>query len=448
MRPIVPRRAAGWRAFTLVEMLVAMTASLILFGAVMTIFQLLSETVGRSRRMGRLDEDLCGVTTQLQQDLAGVTANKDGNGLSSPVPAGIVDGYFEVIEGPSSDLWDNSAAVAVNKALNPLPNRIVGDVDDMLFFTTRSVGNDPFTGKFGNTNTTSFEAEVAYFCKPTPNTSNPQLYTLYRRQNLIIGAAAVAPFDSKGSMPFPGLGGPPPAQPGQIQAGWLDFYDRYDLSVRRERINQIDYLYLNTANDLQRRRNRFAHDPVSNGFIPPADHGISGIDPSVNNCLSLSRARINEDSLLTNVIGFDVRLLEPDPSACERIAPDTTRLQPGDRDYWAAGAVNVTSAATNIFVDLGYNRYATNNNNPQSVSWYFSGYGAVSGLRGSASTSCTYDTWSTYYTENGVDDDGFGGNENESSPYPYSLPGIQVTVRLYDASTKTIRQKTVTKLFK
>jgi hypothetical protein len=418
-------------AFTLVEMLVAMTASLILFGTVMTIFQMLSETVGRSRRAGRLDEDICGVITQLRQDLAGVTANKNANGLLCPVPSGVVDGYFEVIEGPNSDLWDNAGGI-VNKALNPLPDRIVGDVDDMLFFTTRSVTNQPFTGKYGVQTTTSFDAEIAYFCRPTPNTSGPQLYTLYRRQLLILGSAPVAPFDSRGSMPF---------------TTWADFYAQYDLSARRERINGRDYFYLNTANDLQRRRNRFGHDPWLNGFAPPNDWPISKVAPA-NPVLAFTGARQNEDTLVTNVISFDVRLLEPDPNACERIAPNTTKLQPGDRDYWIAGATNVTSSSTDIYVDLGYNRYAANNG-AATVGWYFSGYGSVPGLRGDQVSACTYDTWTTYYTSNGnVDDNSGTGDSDEGAPYPHALPGVQITVRLYDPATKTIRQKTVTQLFR
>jgi hypothetical protein len=143
-----------------------------------------------------------------------------------------------------------------------------------------------------------------------------------------------------------------------------------------------------------------------------------------------------------------VRLLEPDPNACERIAPNTTKLQPGDRDYWIAGATNVTSSSTDIYVDLGYNRYAANNG-AATVGWYFSGYGSVPGLRGDQVSACTYDTWTTYYTSNGnVDDNSGTGDSDEGAPYPHALPGVQITVRLYDPATKTIRQKTVTQLFR
>jgi prepilin-type N-terminal cleavage/methylation domain-containing protein len=106
------------RGLTLVEMLVAMTASLILFGAVVTVFQILGDAVSRSRRTGRLDSDMCSLRLQLQQDLAGVTANKDTNGLLCEVDSGSVTGYFEFIEGPNNDLIDYSVVPPYDRSTN------------------------------------------------------------------------------------------------------------------------------------------------------------------------------------------------------------------------------------------------------------------------------------------------------------------------------------------
>ena len=110
-----PRPKTG---LTLVEMLVAMTASLILFGAVVTIFQILGDAVGKSRRAGRLESDLCSIRTRLQQDLGGATANRNADGLQAEGNSGSVSGYFEVIEGPNSDLLDYSVSPAYNRATN------------------------------------------------------------------------------------------------------------------------------------------------------------------------------------------------------------------------------------------------------------------------------------------------------------------------------------------
>ena len=106
------------QAFTLIEMLVAMTASLILLGSVMTIFQILGDTVRKSRKMGELDSEICSFKGIILNDLAGVTARRSASGLDCPANAGLgASGYFEIIEGPNSDLLDfsvNTLAQSLN----------------------------------------------------------------------------------------------------------------------------------------------------------------------------------------------------------------------------------------------------------------------------------------------------------------------------------------------
>lgn len=431
-----PRPKSG---LTLVEMLVAMTASLILFGAVVTIFQILGDAVGKSRRTGQLDSDLCSIRTRLQQDLAGATANRDADGLQVEVNSGSVSGYFEIIEGPNSDLLDYSVSPAYNRATNnPGPtaasnDRIVGDTDDLLLFTTRNVTLDPFVGKFGNTTLTAEQAEVAYFCRPTagtPSPTNPTLYTLYRRQLLIIGGFPRPPFASDGSMPF---------------TSWGDFYAVYDLSARREDLGASGVrAVLNTANDLQRRRNRFAHDPACSG----ATRDLNPLLPNhPNNVLKLAGTRKDEDVLATNVLSFDVRLL--DPQAAERQAPGTVRMQPSDRDYWTTN--NNLPTATPVYGDLGFNAFAAFHPGGNTAPGVFSGYGRSGNcLVGTAATSRTYDTWTSFYANNNQDDDNINGPDDaaERAPYSHPLGGIQVVIRLYDPDTKSVRQATVTQSFR
>lgn len=413
-------------------MLVAMTASLILFGAVVTIFQILGDAVGKSRRAGRLDSDLCSIRTRLQQDLSGATANRSADGLQVEIDSGSVSGYFEIIEGPNSDLLDYSVSPAYNRATNapgPSPppasnDRILGDTDDLLFFTTRNVTLDPFVGKFGNTTITAEQAEVAYFCRPTDGTANPTLYTLYRRQLLIIGGFPRPPFLSDGSMPF---------------TSWGDFYAAYDLSARREDLGASGMrAVLNTANDLQRRRNRFAHDPTCSG----ATRDLNPLLPNHPiNVLELVGTRKDEDVLATNVLAFDVRLL--DPQAVERQALGTVRMQPADQLYWT-GTNTLTS--TPVYGDLGFNAFAAFHGRIEAPGM-FAGYGRSGHcLVGTATTSRTYDTWTSFYANNAQDDDTNGSVDDDAERAPYNQPlrGIQVVVRLYDADTKTVRQATIT----
>ena len=437
-----PRSKNG---MTLIEMLVAMTASLILFGAVVTILQILGDAVGRSRRAGRLESDMCSVRTRLQLDLAGVTANRDANGLQVEVNSGSVSGYFEVIEGPNSDLLDYSVNPAYDRSTNDAGpgadsnDRIVGDTDDLLFFTTRNVTLDPFMGRLGSETITADSAEVAYFCRPTPNTSNPTLYTLYRRQLLIIGGYPRSPFSSAGTMEFKKDWG----------ASWReflkDFYTNYDLSARRELLENGTQVYvLNTLNDLQRRRNRFGHDPQFSG---PSALDLCPLIPNhVDNVLALDVPRQDEDVLATNVLAFDVRLL--DPEAVERQAGNTVRMQPGDRDYWTT----ITNLADSnpVYADLGFDAFAAFHG-VANAPGAFAGYGrSAHCLRGTAKTSRTYDTWTSFYAANNKNDDSVGGVDDDAERAPYSkqLGGIQVTLRLYDSQTKSVKQATIRQSFK
>ena len=438
-----PRSKNG---MTLIEMLVAMTASLILFGAVVTILQILGDAVGRSRRAGRLESDMCSVRTRLQLDLAGVTANRDANGLQVEVNSGSVSGYFEVIEGPNSDLLDYSVNPAYDRSTNDAGpgadsnDRIVGDTDDLLFFTTRNVTLDPFMGRLGSETITADSAEVAYFCRPTPNTSNPTLYTLYRRQLLIIGGYPRSPFSSAGTMEFKKDWG------ASWREFWKDFYTNYDLSARRELLENGTQVYvLNTLNDLQRRRNRFGHDPQFSG---PSALDLCPLIPNhVDNVLALDVPRQDEDVLATNVLAFDVRLL--DPEAVERQTASTLRMQPGDDDYWTPLASSVVSSNP-VYADLGFDAFAAFHG-VANAPGAFAGYGrSAHCLRGTAKTSRTYDTWTSFYAANNKNDDSVGGVDDDAERAPYSkqLGGIQVTLRLYDSQTKSVKQATIRQSFK
>ena len=418
-------------AFTLVEMLVATAATLILLGIVMTMFEILGEAVNESRTVGELEAQLRTVSTLLQQDLLGTSVNADSRGLTCPADSSTGNGYFEVIEGPNTDLWDSSGSGFDKSGTTPGPgnssdDRIVGDTDDLLFFTTQSISQEPFSGNFGiNSTTTSADAEVVWFCKPTPNSSNPTLYTLYRRCLLVVGQFPESPFDSQGSKPYTS-----------------DFFELYDLSARCEVSNGNQRMQLNTLQDLLLRRNRFAHYDFSMTDPPFVLASVIATRP----VLAFSGSRIGEDVLMTNVLSFDVRLL--DPTASERRL-GVTRLTPGDKDYWAA---SLNSGSSPIYVDLGYNSSNTTSTPANSD---FSGYGMNNHrLQATKTTHRTWDTWSNSYTTNGIDDDLISDvnnisidNSTESPPYPSQLQGIQITIRCYDPSSKKIRQTTVINSF-
>jgi hypothetical protein len=431
--------------FTLIEMLVAMTASLLLLGAVMTIFQILGDTVRKSRQMGDLDSQICSFKGMILNDLAGVTARKTASGLDCPAdPAQGASGYFEIIEGPNSDLLDFSVTPPYDRSTNdPGPtaasnDRIVGDSDDLLFFTTQNVAGNPFYGKFEDATIEAPQAEVIYFCTPTPDTSNPTLYTLRRRQLLIVGSFSTPtpPFDSNSSQAFSVWGN-----------NWATFFDRFDLSVRLE----SGRIILNSGEDLLARTNRFAHHPLLSG----TNVAISKLDLSAGSgvwsILPLSGARAGEDILFTNVLAFDVKVVDEKPDVRERRTTTTARLQPGDSDFWIIGDTAELAPSGDVYVDLGFN--AGRPVGKPAVTWgYFCNYGTGTSahvLAALANTSRTYDTWSKLYMTNNTSDDGnLVVDVDEGPPYPAALPGIQITLRLYDSNSKTIKQTTISQTFK
>jgi hypothetical protein len=407
------------RGMTLVEMLVATTATLILMGAVAQIFSVFGSAVTNSRSMIEMDARLRTVAWRLRGDLAGATARP-----VPPLAPASGEGYLEIIEGPLND----AAAAAGTTAL-------AADVDDVLLFTTRST-DAPFLGKAGSALAESPTAEVAWFLRPTAGTS-PATCTLFRRQLLVVGYAGFQPFATGlNTVAF---------------TAWNTFFDSYDISARREG----SVLIPNTLADLTRRECRFMHNPngITNGsgFPYAATTGAGLFFDS-----SLSSTRVGEDVILTNVIAFDVRVFDP---AAPAEASDSDARVPGDPGY-AGGAI-----ANGCYVDLGIASTVTSGTNrgPSSFAPHFVGTGIGPGLTGQR----TYDTWSTHYESNGVDEDddgtvdegtnGLDDNNNglvdeiaeqeTAPPYPYPLRGIEIRIRCFEPSSRQVRQVTVRRTF-
>ena len=139
------------RGFTLIEMLVSLAVTLIMMGAVVTLFATIADSVSGSRSMLEISDRLRAARNQIQLDLQGATANPSKDPPMRP-EAG--EGFFEVMEGANRDST-NAAS---------LPLSLIGDTDDLLAFTVRSRGA-PFVGRFQATTLESPLAEVLYFVK-------------------------------------------------------------------------------------------------------------------------------------------------------------------------------------------------------------------------------------------------------------------------------------------
>ena len=304
----VARAGAG---FTLIELMWAMTLSLVVMAAVASLFGVFTRSLTAAQAAADLSARLRTAAWRLRQDLTGVTVD-----LMPPVRPESESGYFEYFEGPCRDAHAKHGYGGWG---------LVGDVDDVLMFTTRSEGQ-AFVGRFGDGTIESPVAEVAWFCRPS--TVQPldgmTLFTLYRRQKLVVPYVGRAPFDGTNS----------------TGAASFDL-NLHDLSLRLEG----NVFIPNSLGDLTKRENRFLREgtaPVPFRFpfawatgtsfaagslgTPPAGSVFSGqltrefIGAGPN--APLAGVREGDDALLSNILSFDVRVYDPQarPSAGPSVA--------------------------------------------------------------------------------------------------------------------------------
>jgi prepilin-type N-terminal cleavage/methylation domain-containing protein len=269
MRPRHPTAAATCRrAFSLTELLVAMTIALMVMAGIAQLFGVFGRGLSGSQATVELSARMRAGGWQLRKDLTGVTCDV------VPWLAPEADaGYFEYIEGPRNDRNEATSNARHGTA------DLEADTDDVLLFTVRAVG-EPFTGFITSGSTVESEyAEVAWFCKAmaTQPVAGLTMHNLYRRQ-LIVGAV-------------PGAGAFAAAA-SVASATALPFSTRVGTDGRTRP---------NSLGDLTKRENRFLHD----GNAPYRFLGATAAGAT------LTGDQEGDDIVLTNVIAFDVRAFDP-----------------------------------------------------------------------------------------------------------------------------------------
>lgn len=454
-RPNHHARARKPAAFTLVELLVSSTIALVVMGAVATLFGIFSRASTNSQAIVDLSSRMRSTANRLRQDLAGLTAP-----LTPPLSPESDAGYFELIEGPVQDgLATSESGTLILQSGTAVwasgTTSLLADTDDVLLFTTRSSAG-PFEGNFNGAQIESPIAEVAWFCRPSAiqPVEGVRLQTLYRRQLLVVGYVGAPPFFVNGSNTNNQVIGTLPAM-----------YGTYDLSLRSDP-TVAGALVPNTLGDLSRRENRFFHGPA---WSTPFPNSLTNLT------FDGHPTREGEDVVLTNVIAFDVRVFDPD--ARPKVNGSTV-VYPNEQTYSTLGISGSSVAATfkGCFLDLGGNvrtSVVPNVLAPDPDVVATGTFTRVSTLSGSASPksnlTATYDTWSTAYETDGIDnDDGGAGpvdegtngvddnadgipddaNEAETAP-PYAQPlrAIEIRIRCYDPTSREIRQTTVRHTF-
>lgn len=437
------------RALTLLELLVAMALSLLLIYGMAAFFVHVSDTIKDGRAIVEMGGDIRNAVRQLRDDLHSVTAA--GRPPLNPSSAA---GYFEIIDGTAHDMDVDADGVTDTNAT------MQGDTDDILSFTIRSSGT-PFTGwRFDATNgpqpVTSDLAEVVWFTtfKDTNGNGTWDAFDeprfLVRRQLLILPNLTLA-------------------TAGQPQ----DFFQDNDVSARFDSAN--NRWLANSLSDLTQRENRFIHldldfsDGSQNGLraadaIQPAAYMPNPVQlrvgsPASLQVYTLQGDKLGEDIVLPNLLAFDARVYDPAaPLYGDDSADPQAALQPGDPGFVTAYNLNPSNAVGwGAYVDLHYNRTLGS----LTLSTPFAG---LPDARSASGGFASYDTWSTFYERDGLDQfadgktdaafDGLdnapfadgvddGGEFETSPPYPVKLRGIQVRIRMYEPGTRQTRQATV-----
>lgn len=474
------------RGVSLVEMLVAMAATLLLVAAVAQAFALVGTAFTNSRALLELDARMRSAAWTLRDDLSRATV--------APLPprGGGADGYLEIIEGPQAD-----AANAAGADAGP------ADCDDILAFTTAR-GSDPllrmrpagratsfmpwnpatigYKQAWINDNFAAASQEVVWFLRPDPAATNPPRYVLCRRglrlRNYLqpirthhIQYPTRFPYDNfylnlntrNTSSYTPdnrrGTGGGTTA----LAAWW----DSATTPLNSAGVNPIyslrregNWLYPNSLADLVRRESRVVHNLTGTAAFPfvMQDSGTFLAPPG-----AAKMAYGDIAVIVGDVLAFDIRVF--DPTAPVALAAGRTPLVPGDPGFAAAGA----AVAAGGYVDLGHGAAASPLLAAKGVaSWFGGGPDPKSGLAAADPGRRTYDTWSRHYESNGRDEDGDGlvdegtnaldddgdgradeADEQETSaPYAAPLRAIEIRLRCYEPTSRQIRQVTIRHAFR
>lgn len=470
--------------FTLTEVLVATALTLLMMAVAVNGFGLMAGSISNNRAMIEASGRLRAAQHRLQLDLKYVTAR-----MMPPLDPRHDLGYFEIIEGPGPYV-PGIGSGALPMRDDGTFDASVGDVDDIIMFTTRSHG-EPFTGLWQGAPVQSQVAEVAWFMRGNK---------LYRRQLLVLPRV--------GSTTT--IGG---------------YYTINDVSVRREG-GQRDYrtawadrtaqLTANTLGDLTKRENRFAHQPLQfphdvrswgqlglpliqetassqypllsggsspDAFIPipnwtssatgfpyysqrdfwtspmapfggrvvqPAD-AAGRLPDALENLYT--NARATEDLILTNVIGFDVKVWDPGAPV---FAMGGQPVLPSDPAYKHLLKGGGTVVGTGAFVDLFYLRDITPADPSYAQGWFAGPGNSMSQLQAGGNLPAVYCTWSSHYENDGRDNNRDGAideglddptNVETMPPYPVPLRAIQVKIRVFEPDSAQIREVTITQDF-
>ena len=430
---------------TLVEILIALSMTLIVLGVMTSAFRFASEEMQNGRALIELANRARIVEDQLRTDFGNLTVEtRVYDGTDRP------NGYFEYIEGSIRD--DTFAASA---------DSFQGDCDDVLAFTARSSDGALYRGRSSGTVIESSAAEIVWFCTAIGEFLSQR--NQVRRQGTDFDAATGI---TSSSISFdetirvhrrvllirPDLG----MVATGLDSGEVDeFIRNNDISVRVIPTGGgVSDLIANSLDDLAIRSNRFAHGSIS-------FNGAALFPNNITDASLVNRVIDSEDfpPILSDVGAFDVRVYSPNARVG---AVGGVIVEPSDPGYDATDPANSQLGA---YVDLGYlggtgqpDEWFSGNSTPPLDRDPTPFFGESRPMWPSFTN--VWDTWTPEYESDGFDQDlddeddqgtngvNDGGSnviddpgERETIP-PYTQPirGLKVTLRLVEKGTKQVHQ--------
>jgi type II secretory pathway component PulJ len=463
-------RSPTHQAYTLVELLIALTLSLLLLLGIAELFQRVGGSLNEARSVISTSTQLNEAVMLLRQDLAHISRDlaqkpKDiKDAIDNDTEAPNDNGYLEIIEGPDT--------VAVHPYVDENGNldKTVGDVDDIIAFTVLN-RDIPFRGIILEKIVERESAEIVWFVRGN---------TLYRRERLIDDVTArandhnpVGNFPDKATLD---LKENLPTEAGYAtveKAGTDDGREqRYDAVWDEEK--GWRWRAILTGEDLSLRSRRFGHDGLSANVFP---HPLYD-DASYEGWRYLRMPIIEEsdywrdnniphwktDSVSTIPSPQTPDCPNPDlweqpyffPSSLKQNRKNNGAVIPiadddddSDNPHRSRAGedvvltnvlsfdVKVWDRNTDEFVDLGAEGTIWDLDDPINVN-------NQPGLNLPKSNLPkelrTWDSWTKEYKK--------GDETLELPPYTEPLEAIQITIRCFDPASRIIKQTTVVHRFK
>ena len=468
-----PQRRSG---LTLVEILIALTMTLIVLGTMTAAFKVASEEMREGRALIELANRVRIVEDHLRTDLGSVT-------VEARVYDGTVEphGYFEYVEGAIRD-----------RDFAGTTSSFQGDCDDVLAFTTRSTDRILYRGRLkraeivrgGNLEfepTIAIEsslAEIVWFTTINDNEDGPLQPQGF---DIISPSDPSADFDDsirlhrRVLLIRPDLG----TLISGVSIGQANnFIRNNDVSVRLVPVSaNLFNVVANSLDDLAIRANRFAHDPTTfnglnagdfpNNLTPANIQNLVASDDNSNGLYtpgSSTQPWAALPPILSDIGAFDLRAYSP--TARVNDVADTI-VEPSDLGY-VAGAFDPDVPGSGAYVDLGYG-FVPSLPIPLQFQLDEEWFIAISAAPtnppnpGVVWIGNVWDSWTPAYENDGIDQNGDGtvdeatngvdnggsnviddsGERETRPPYVEPIRGMKITLRLVEKGTKQVHQVSI-----